>query len=233
MEPKVLVAAPTWEGHKYILPKYLDRVKNLSYSNYSILLVNNGKTKAFTRYLIKQGIKAIRVPYSEDVFERITVSRNAIINYILQHPDIEYVLCLDTDVIPPKDIIQSLLKHDKDIVGGLIHAGFENKFPCVLKNGYLIKNGVRGLQFYSWKEIKEMKSKSLLQEVYATSVACLLVHRKIFESGVRFRYAKSIRVGEDIWFFAECNEKGFKFFVDLSRKIPHFNKSRRNIMKRW
>ncbi len=228
-EPKVLVAAPTWEGHKYILPKYLDRVKNLSYSNYSVLLVNNGKSKTFTKWLIRKGIKVIKIHYKENIFERITNARNAIINYVLQHKDIKYLLSLDTDVIPPKDIIERLLKHKKDLVGALIHAGFEKKVPCILKDGYLMRKGKKGLSFYSWEEVREMKKKKILHRVYATSVSCLLIHRKVFEAGVRFRYTPYFHVGEDIWFFNECNEKGFKFYVDLSKRIPHFNKSK----KRW
>jgi len=228
-KPKVLVAAPTWEGHKYILVKYLLRVKNLSYPNYSVLLVDNGKSKSFSKWLIRKGIKVIKIPYRENVFERIANARNAIINYVLQHPDIKYLLSLDTDVIPPRNIIERLLKHKKDLVGALIHMGFEKKVPCVLKDGYLMKNGIRGLSYYSWKEIREMKKKKDLHKVWGTSVACLLIHRKIFEAGVRFRYTPYFHVGEDIWFFTECNEKGFKFYVDLSKRIPHFNKSK----KRW
>ncbi len=228
--PKVLVAAPTWEGHKYILPKYLLRVKNLSYPNYSVLLVNTGKFKSFTRWLVRKGIKVIKIPYKENIFERITDGRNAIIHYVLQHPDIEYVLSLDTDVIPPRDIIKKLLKHKKKLVGGLVHAGFEKKLPCILKDGYLMKHGRKGLSFYSWDEIKKMKKKKNLHHVYATSVACLLIHRKVFESGVRFRYTPYFNVGEDIWFFNECNEKGFKFYVDVSKRIKHLNKSKRRLM---
>ena len=231
MEPKVLVASPTYEGHKYVIEEYLDRVKNLSYPYYSVLLANNGKTKTFTRWLIKQGVKVLKTPYVDNPFERIKISRNTIINYVLQHPDIEYVLLLDTDVIPPKNIIQKLLKHKKNLAGGLVHAGFENKVPSVLKDGYLIKNGRMGLSFYSWKEIKEMRKKRNLHKVYATSAACLLVHRKVFESGAKFRYTPSINVGEDVWFFSECNEKGFKFHVDVSQRITHINKSKRRWLK--
>jgi len=231
LEPKVLVAAPTWEGHKYILPKYLDRVKNLSYSNYSLLLVNNGKSKSFTKWLIRKGVKVIKIEYKEDIFERITNARNAIINYVLQHPDVKYLLSLDTDVIPPANIIQKLLKHRKKLVGALVHAGYEKKVPCVLKDGFLMKNGKRGLSFYSWKEIYKMKKKKDLHRVWGTSVACLLIHRQVFESGVRFRYTPYFHVGEDVWFMNEANEKGFKFYVDLSRKISHFNKPKGRWLK--
>lgn len=226
-KPKVLVAAPTWEGHKYILPKYLARVKNLSYPDYSVLLVDNGKNPAFTRWLIRKGIKVIKIPYTENIFQRITDARNAIINYFLHHTEFQYLMSIDTDAIPPRNVIEKLLKHKKDLVGLLIHAGFKKKLPCVLKDGYVIKKGKRGLSYYSWKEIAEMKKKKILHHVYATSVSCLLIHRKVFETGIKFRYTPAFNIGEDVWFFASCNEKGFKFYVDLSKRVPHFNKSKR------
>jgi len=226
-QPKVLVAAPTWEGHKYILPKYLNRVKNLDYDNYSVLLVNNGKSKSFSKWLIKQGVKVIKIHYKNNIFERITDARNAIINYVLQHPDIKYLLSLDTDVIPPKNIITKLLNHKKPLVGSLVHAGYYHKVPCILKDGYLIKKGQRGLSFYSWKEVVKMRQKKPLHKVWGTSVACLLIHRKIFEAGVKFRYTPYFHVGEDIWFMSEANEKGFSFYVDVSKRIPHYNMPKR------
>lgn len=231
MKPGVLVAAPVWEGHKYILPKYLARVKNLSYEKYNVLLVDNSKNPRFTKWLIGKGIKVIKIPYTEDIFERICNARNVIIRYLLQHKEFEYLLSLDTDVIPPRNIIEKLLKHKKDMVGSLVHSGAEVKVPCVLKDGFLIKEGKRRLSYYEWKEIAQMKKQKALHQVYATSVGCLLAHRKVFEAGVRFRYTPHFHIGEDVWFWAECNERGFKFYVDLSKRTPHFNKSKRKVIK--
>lgn len=225
--PRVLVAAPVSKEAKYILPRYLARVKNLKYPNYSVLLVDNGKDPAFTRWLIRKGIKVIKIPHKENLFESISNARNTIVNYILQHKEYEYLFSIDTDVIIPRNSIKRLLRWKKDLVGFLIHCGFERKLPCVLKDGYIIKQGRKQLSFYSWKEIAKMKAIKKLHKVYSTSVACLMIHRKVFDSGVRFRYTPYFRLGEDIWFWSECNEKGFDFYVDLSTRVPHFNKSKR------
>lgn len=223
--PRVLVGAPTSEGHRYIIDKYLRRIKNLTYSNYDLLLVDNSEGDEFVRYLAKKKIKVIKALHYRNLLERITASRNVIINYMLQN-NYDYLMSIDTDVIPPKDVIEKLLKRKKDLVGFLTHMGFKLKKPAVLKNGYILKDKYWGLHAYTWAEIKKMPD---FTKVYGTSVACLLISRKVFESGVRFRYTPYFGVGEDIWFFAECNQKGFEFWLDKSVRVKHYNKDRSKI----
>lgn len=223
MKPRILVAAPVWEEHSYIIERYLRRIKNLSYPNYDILLVDNSKNIEFFKYLLARRIKVLKSLWSPNPLERITLARNYIINYLLEHKEYKYVFFIDTDTIIPKDGIEILLKHKKDLVGFLCHMGFKKKVPCVLKSGHIIYHGRRGLNYYTWKEIKKMKN---LVKVYATSVGCLLVHRKIFEKGVRFRYTPFINVGEDLWFFSEVNAYGFQFWLDKSIRVKHYNKDR-------
>lgn len=226
--PKVLVAAPTWNGHKYIIKEYLRKIKRLSYPNYDVLLADNSKGDSFLKFLLKTGIKVIKIPWDENPFVRICNSRNFIINYFLQH-DYEYLLSVDTDTIIPKNTIEKLLKHKKDLVGFLCHMGTKIKVPSVFKSGHIVFKGRKGLNFYSWKELKAIK-KDLIP-VYAVSVSCLLIHRKVFEANVRFRFTPYLLIGEDLWFFAECNEKGFQFWLDKSIRVKHYNKDRR--MLRW
>ena len=49
MNPKVLVGCPTYEGKEYILDRYIERVKEFTYDNYDILLVDNSKTNDYAK----------------------------------------------------------------------------------------------------------------------------------------------------------------------------------------
>ena len=228
-EPLVLVAAPVWEGHKYCIKRYLDRVKNLSYHNYKVLLVDNSKGKKFFRYLVAQKfIKVLKSPFTDNPIERIALARNYIVDYLLTHPEYKYLMSIDTDTIIPRNGIEKLLKHKKDLVGFLCHMGFKNKQPAVLKTGHILHNGRFGLNHYSWEEIRKMKS---LQKVYGTSIGCLLIHRKVFEDGVKFRYTPAIHIGEDLWFYGEVAQHGFNMYLDKTVRVLHLNRDRRGRIK--
>ena len=59
--------------------------------------------------------------------ERIVSSRNKLKEYFLKN-DYDYLLSLEQDVVSPKDVIERLMKHDKDICSGLYfnHGGIKN-----------------------------------------------------------------------------------------------------------
>ena len=45
-------------------------------------------------------------------------------NFIISRTKTDYLLFLDADILVPTDIINNLLKHQKDIVSGLIWNGY-------------------------------------------------------------------------------------------------------------
>ena len=85
--PKVLIASPVYEGMDYCLYNFIDNLKNFSYSNYKILIVDNSKSKKFFRKI--KEIPKIKVLYDETSEEknilRLISSRNKIIDYALEN----------------------------------------------------------------------------------------------------------------------------------------------------
>ena len=75
MEPRVLVGAPVCDLYEYCFDEFLNAIKNLTYKNYDILLVDNSKDdKYFNK--IKDKVNAVRIEYIEKMRERVVKSHN-------------------------------------------------------------------------------------------------------------------------------------------------------------
>ena len=208
--PRVIVGAPTSDAHDYIIDRYLKNLANFTYPNFDIALVDTSENE-WNKIKELKFIEYLRLEPSKNVFDTLAKARNILIDYVL-NGNYEYFFMLDTDTIPPADSIERLMSYQKDIVGFLNYCGQgAAKKPIVLKSGNFVKHGKRGMDWATQEDIDKMNG---LTKVWATSVGSLLVHRKVFEAGVRFRNTPLMATGEDIWFMMEANSAGFEFWLD-------------------
>jgi hypothetical protein len=66
---------------------------------------------------------------------------------------------------------------------------------------------------------------------YGVGLGCLMTSRKIMET-LPFRTHPSFIFGEDLWFYAEANDKNFKFWCDTDVRARHENTEWATIMKK-
>src|SRR3989344_5621889 len=116
--PKVLIGCPTSDFKAYALERYANGLKGLTYNNFDILIVDNSKDDSYLKSIRKLGLNAVKGLYSELARQRIVDSRNILREYVLNN-GYDYFFSLEQDVIPPRDIIQRLISHKKDIISGL------------------------------------------------------------------------------------------------------------------
>ena len=88
-ESKVLVGCPTADAYAYCLEEYATRVKELSYKNYDVLIVDNSKDEKYIKQIKKYGFNVLKGPCLDDVRERVIHSRNMIREYLLKN-DYDY-----------------------------------------------------------------------------------------------------------------------------------------------
>jgi len=173
-------------------------------------------------------------------------AREKIRKYFLDN-DFDFLMWLDDDIFLPKWGIQRLLSYNKDNVGFYIHVYFEPETkPCLLKSGEIIMG--KGLDYYLWEEIDAYKDfvkrfnegtlneyeKNLIPfiikdtfhpqlfKTYGVNLGCLMVKREVIEQ-IPFRTHPTFIYGEDLWYFAEANEKKFEFWVDTNYRCVHKN----------
>src|SRR3989344_246742 len=121
MAQRVLVGCPTSFHKEYCLKEYAESIKSLAYKHYDILLVDNSPNDEYLQKIKSLGINAIKGPYNENARDRIVISRNILKEYAIKN-NYEYLLSLEQDVMPPKDIIERLLGHNKKVISGIYFA---------------------------------------------------------------------------------------------------------------
>ena len=227
MKPKVLVGCPTAEMYKYCINEYINAVKSLSYSNYDILLVDNSKTDSYFKLLKSKGIEVIRDSYLDDVRERIVHSRNLLRDIAIER-GYDYLFSLEQDVIPPKDAIEKLLRHNKRIVSGIYY----KMARVIIKNKEnetigerkdivpMLYKYVPGIPDRMRSCTAEDARESRFFEVRMCGMGCLLVHMGILEK-INFRYEKESKGFDDTWFCKDAIDKGFRIYTDTEVKCKH------------
>lgn len=213
---KILVGCPTSDSHEYCLNEYVDMIKNLTYKNYSILLVDNSKEKDYFQKIKDLGIPVIKGPYYEGALKRVVTSRNIIRQHVLDE-GYDYFLSLEQDVIPPKDIIEKLLAGRKSIVTGVYFKPCqkEQEYSPMLWGNY--NKGNENVQYFSTNFILSHKG---LLKVDACGLGCILIHRSVLKK-IRFRYEEDLRVFDDMHFSIDVKKNDFQIFANTEAVCKH------------
>jgi len=213
---KILIGCPTSSYKEYCLREYLEGVKRLSYENVHLILVDNSENDDYYNKLKRFGVSVIRGKYFESAKDRIIHSRNLLRRYCLEN-DYDYLLSLEQDVVPPKNVIERLMKHDKEIVGGLYYYLGDDK-KTLLPMIWVHHEGeyARRLTF------KEVQGEELIEAI-TCGLGCVLIKRNALDK-IRFRHVKGEEPWDDLWFGEDARQKGFKVYVDTGVKCKHYVK---------
>jgi len=240
MNPKVLVACPTYDGMKYCFEKFSESIKSFDYDNYKILIVDNSDSDDFFGELQrdKEIISIKDKSNYPSKLNRLINSRNIILKFA-QENKYDFIFMLDADVIAPKETIKELLSQNKDIVSGLYRNYFmvDNKIQIMpvawmafteeefneIKKRYSLPDSVKtrfSMRRYMTEE--EVSSNEVL-EAFHPSCGCMMISKNVFE---KIRYElhpaqKSSTTSDDIGFIESAKKAGFKIYVDTKIKCNH------------
>lgn len=113
--PKILVACPNHQIKEYSFQRWIDNVKSLTYPNYDIFVSDNSPNDDFmNRYKDQIPIERIDVTGMEDLsVKRINYSYEQIRQKFIKG-NYWRLMIIESDVIPPIDVIESMLRLGKD-----------------------------------------------------------------------------------------------------------------------
>lgn len=211
---KILIGVPTYSGKEYILERFVERIKNFTYPNYDVLFVDNSKGDEYFKKIKKLGVPVEKGKWNKQSKIRLTNAQNLLRDNFLRG-DYTHFFSLEQDLIPPKDIIEKLLDHDKDVVGGWYYIT-EVPRPCLSREWKLV-----GMQFTPSPPLMVDMAKKKLMKCFLGSFGCSLIKRKVLEE-IRFKVYAGFTQHSDTWFYFDCDKKGFEVFVDTDLLIPHF-----------
>jgi hypothetical protein len=144
--------------------------------------------------------------------------RNSIVREFREQIHLTHLFFLDSDVEPPLDVLDRLLKLDAPLAGGC--------YPLLMANGLRWALSRRDDQG-SYQLLEELPDKSEPFEVDAGGAGCLLIRRDIFEftDWPWFKWIErpdGSQMSEDIYFFQKANKAGFVLKVDPKIICHHF-----------
>lgn len=146
----------------------------------------------------------------------IAHNRNIIIKSAIKN-GCTHLFFLDDDVVTNPDVIFQLLKHDKDIVTGVLPA---KSFP---HRPYLFDEIVDGHTFKYYK--LNDKDKGLIP-IKGSGFGIVLIKTDVLihleEPYIRYNPHIPDQLGEDIYFFDRLSNKGVGIYCDLDVCATHF-----------
>ncbi|MEK6857004.1 MAG: hypothetical protein AABX39_00260 [Nanoarchaeota archaeon] len=218
----VLIACPTYDGQKYCVERFIERAGAIK--NYKIMFFDNSLTKDYSEFLRSKEFEVVNVDCGDKKGnERIAECMKFICKYFLEGK-FDYLFCLETDVLVPEKIVETLLSRNKDIVGGIYLT--EYNVTHVKKDGSKYSEWERHpvADVYSPKMNylrplpMEAAKKNILARVATIGLGCTLIKRNVLEK-TEFRYRENW--SHDALFCLDAQQNGFTVFVDTSIKCVH------------
>jgi GT2 family glycosyltransferase len=215
--PKVMIGCVTHNKDEQYLPAFLESIRAQDYKNYDIVFVDTSDDDAYIAKLKGTGAIALKPDEKEEhTIKKIVAGRTKLRRYALEN-GYDYLLFVDTDVRPPKTALSKLLSTRKDVVAGLCLSninisGTTRVMPCIYD--FDDEEGYCRPMFLNHVLNNDIK------EISCAGFGCTLATRKVLEK-VGIRYYEKSMAGEDIAFFIDAREAGFRAFADNSVKCAH------------
>lgn len=150
---------------------------------------------AYTR---KEGHEITMLPLGHSL---IYTARDMAGQMIKDNPDIDALLFLDSDMVPPMDMLIKLIEDDKPIVGALAFKRTPPHEPCIFKTC-----SDEGSTFY-------FDYDKGLVEVEGIGMACCLIKREVFDMPKPWFFPMP-DIGEDLGFCFRARQVGHTVWCD-------------------
>lgn len=223
--PKVLIAAPQHSSKMYAWDEYWSRVKELTYPNYEVFLADNSETEDNTNYFKSLGIHAQWIkPLKEGLIATMSKSHQACADFAIAN-GFDYVLHLETDIIPPRDVIEQLLSWKRDVIGGVYDLFYGSKRKAMIQQVESYDRSIRAFTSAQFVEESEpLYFDGDIHRVFHIGLGCVLIHQSILRD-IKFRYVKGVNAHPDTWFANDCFQQRIPIYIDTNIHCKHRNQT--------
>jgi hypothetical protein len=193
-----------------------------------LALLNQGEISSevsqWSNIVLQSTDYAINVFYTAE--KPITYNRNMIVKKFLENPDYDYLMMVDSDIVPPDNYF-NLIDFEKDIISGVCFVYAKKKvFPLVLKHTR-VKN--KGNKYRPYDSIDKKKWDGLM-EVDGLGTGAIIISRKVLEAmpypfqNVYNKKDGDKLIGNDFHFCVKARKLGFKLFCHTDYICSHFTR---------
>jgi len=221
--PKILVACPTYKGKDYIIDQWVENIKNIDYPNFDYLIVDNSHTNTYANSLKKRGYNVVHVSRGNNSREALSNAQNYIREKVLVE-GYDYWLSVESDLLPPKEILWSLLLYSKPVVGVIYYLGDwgpEKPHPACLFVEDKKDSGLNGTRLVHPNELPKILNTGL-QQIHGVGLGCTLIARWILEKYKFWTDKRFDNKHSDVYFFMNLHNDKIPIFVDTNITVAHF-----------
>ena len=220
--PRVLLGCPINIVKDYCLPEWLEMIKTLTYPNYDIYLIDNSRNPNYHKKL--KYTHNVKIDYHEPAKKEARVYMAECIERIRQRAvkrRYDYLMVLECDIFPPRQIIELLMAHKKQVIGtGYWTEHAENTRIQLLCSVQHDLHTVTARTF-SFEEAL-MFYDGTVKYTYANGNGCILIERGVLER-LTFHVKPDEPGHADSFFHADLFMLGIENYVDTSIIPRHWN----------
>ena len=218
-EKKILIAAPIHSSKSYIIDRYLENLKKIidqTENSFKVetIMVDNSYTVEFANSIQTEGCKVIRDMINKSTSQERQCSSLNIIRKHFLDGKFDYLMLIESDIIPNKDIINHLIEHDKDICSAVYWIGNKKKVLMITKKEVIANNKTFPALFV----LPDFINGELKEVPNGCGLGCILIKRKVLEK-IKFRWGRN---HADTYFHEDLRSYGFKAYVDTSQIVKHY-----------
>lgn len=180
-----------------------------------------GCQQATEVWLMVQAQKSYRIIYGLGPLS-VEDSRTKVVCKFLEQKDFTHLLFVDSDVVPPFNVIKDLHAHDLDVVSANYPLYMEKQISSA---GFALNEDKKTYKIYSLHE-------EGVKEVDAIGLGCCLIKREVIEKAVEYpcfqmRYGmKNGRFhmldSDDVTFSKVVRKCGYKIHYDFDQICDHY-----------
>lgn len=147
-------------------------------------------------------------------------ARNKLHDQFLEHTNTDWLVMLDSDVLPPPDFVDRLIRRAKrndsiDMIGGWYRKKGEPFEPVVYHHVQQNDDGTHQYRVYHENEIGDG-----VERVDGAGAGCWVMHRKVAEDLGESPYSMD-EGGEDLALCRKVHELGYGTYIDWSVACAH------------
>jgi len=225
--PKILITAPQHESKMYAWDKWIENVNNFTYpkDRIEVFIADNSPNTDNLKRLKSYGVKAVHVKQNKKgLVYTINDSHEVCRKYFIEN-DFDFMLHLETDVIPPIDVIERLLNNNKKICSGVYDILQGSKRKTMIQVDERFDKSVRAFRTPEFiKEEEPLFFNGSVNKIYHAGIGCILIHRSILET-ISFRIQEGNNSHSDTWFANDCFFINANIYADTTVQCKHYNQT--------
>lgn len=224
--PKILIAAPQNRVKDYAMQEWYDAVRALDYpkNKIGIFLADNSDDDTYAQELNKKyNIDVVwSPPAGRSIVQRMAESHNLCRDHALKY-GYDFLLHLETDVLPEPGTLLKLVFARKNIVGALYQIRGTTHPRHIMAQLVEPHPSFFGASVYTVEKDACWFADGTVREVFHAGLGCILIHRSVLD-GFMFRYDDNVKVHPDTFFAQDMHAQGNLVHLHTGTFCRHWQK---------